>query len=238
MRPHHVLAVLLLAPASSAAQSTVAERAFVALRATHIGALTPMPGPAMVGRQLNGAQLGIRYGFHRESNVNTHAVAGSGIFAGGTNSNVSLHAGVSDADCDGCTPEMLLGLSGEMRVAELGDPVGGSSLHIGVSGDVGYAQLKPDRSALALGVGAPVVLTMHGGGSTGMRIVPFFTPMLGIGQVNDCGAETCSGTRLVLGGGIALWNPLTSVSASLGVNHVVLEGQGPVFGVNVVFGGR
>lgn len=249
MRPQQFLsAVLLVAPlAGAAAQTTVQDiSAFVALRSTHIGALTPMLSPVMVGQQLRSAQLGIRYGFQRESNVTTHAIAGSGVFAAGTSSSVAIHAGVSDADCGDCAPEMMLGVGGEMRVFEIGDALGaGSALHVGVSGDIGYAQLKglgltnETRGALALGIGAPLALSMSGSGGTGMRIVPFMTPALGIGQISGCGgSETCNGTRFVLGGGLALRNPMSSISASLGINHVFLEGQDPVFGVNVVIGGR
>lgn len=245
MRPHPVLcATLLLAPLSAAASQTFQDaRAFVALRSTHIGALTPMLGPAMIGRQPNGAQLAIRYGFNREEitggSVNTHAIAGSGIFAIGTGGTWAIHAGVSDADCEGCSPEMMLGIGGETRVFEVGDFLGaGSSLSIGISGDAGYAQLKPDGSALSLGVGAPMALQLSSGNNSGMRIIPFVTPVFGIGQINDCGGGgSCNGTRFVLGGGVALWNPLTSISASVGVNHVFFPDQQPVFGVNVVFGG-
>ena len=243
MRPHRILlATLVLAPFAAAASQSIQDlRAFVALRTTHIGALTPMLSPVLVGQQLQSAQLGLRYGLQREADITTHAVAGSGIFGVGTASALGVHAGVSDADCADCAPEMMLGVSGEMRVFEVGDVFGaGSVLNVGVSGDVGYAQLKPDRSALALGVGAPMALNLNAGSATGMRIVPYFTPMLGVGQINDCGSGTgsCSGTRVVLGGGVGIWNPATSISASLGINHVLLEGQDPVFGVNVVFGGR
>src|SRR5688572_10011292 len=116
MRPHSMLcATLLLAPLVAAASQTVQDRgAFDALRATHIGALTPMLGPALIKRQLNAAQLGIRYGFTREQvvggNVITHAIAGSGVFAIGESSTWAIHAGVTDADCDGCSPEMMLGI--------------------------------------------------------------------------------------------------------------------------------
>jgi len=242
-----LLIALLIAPVAAAVSQTVPDaRAFVALRATHIGALVPMPGPAMVGRQLNGAQLGIRYGFNREDTgvgpVNTHAIAGSAIFAAGLTGNWMLHAGVSDADCDGCSPEMMLGAGGEMRVFEIGDFLtAGSSLSIGVSGDAGYARLKPnDVNAYALGIGAPVALTMSGGAATGMRIVPYLTPALGIGRLSaNCGgSDSCDGTRFVLGGGVGFWNPITSISASIGANHVFYPGQDPVFGVNVTIGGR
>lgn len=248
MRPLSLFCIaLLVAPLPAATSQTLQDaRAFVALRTTHIGALVPMPSPAMVGRQLNGAQLGIRYGFNREDvtggSVNTHAIAGSAIFAAGLTGNWMLHAGVSNADCDGCAPEMMLGAGGEMRAFEIGDFLtAGSSLAIGVSGDVGYARLKPDDvNAWALGIGAPLALTMSGGAATGMRIVPYLTPALGIGRLSaNCGgSDSCDGTRFMLGGGIGFWNPITSVSASLGANHVFYRGQSPVFGVNVTIGGR
>lgn len=237
------LTLALCSPLASASAQTDGDlRAFVALRSTHIGALTPLITPSMIGRQLNGAQLGIRYGFNEEAGVKTNTVAGSGIFAAGTNSSLAIHAGVSDADCVDCSPELLLGVSGDMRVIEIGDVLGsGSSLNIGVSGDVGYAQLKPgDNSALALGIGAPVALSFAGGGATGMRFVPYFTPVFGIGQINGSCVGACerNGTRWVMGGGIGVWNPLTSVSAAIGINQVLLEGQGPVYGINVIIGGR
>ncbi len=249
MRPLCILAATLaLLPASSATSQSVEDaRAFVALRATPVGALVPMPGPALVGRRLNGAQLGIRYGFNREEvtggSVNTQSIAASAIFAAGVASTLSIHAGISDADCAGCAAEAMLGVGGEMRAFEIGDFLSaGSSLNLGVSGDIGYAQLKTPgttRSVFSLGVGAPVALNMSGGGTEGMRIVPYLTPVFGIGQISDCGiGGSCSGTRFLLGGGIGFWNPVSSISASLGVNHVFYPDQQPVFGVNVVVGGR
>ena len=245
--PSVLAATLLLAPLSPAASQAIQDaRAFVALRTTHIGALVPLLGPAIVGRQLNGAQLAIRYGFNREEftggDVITNSVAGSGVFAAGTTATWAIHAGVSDADCEGCDPELMLGVGGEMRVFEVGDFLGGSTLNFGVSGDAGYAQLKTSGStlsALSLGIGMPTALTLSRDQGSGMRIVPYLTPVFGIGQINDCGGNgSCNGTRFVLGGGIGFWNPLSSISASLGVNQVFFPDQDPVFGVNVVIGGR
>ena len=219
-------------------------RAFAALRATQIGALTPLMTPAMVGRQLNGAQLGIRYALTDENSVRSQAIAGSAIFALGMRSTVALTAGVTDGECDGCSPGVLLGLGGDARVYEGGDPLGsGTSITIAVSGDVGYAQLKPsDDAAFAFGVGAPVAVSLATGGKESMHLVPFFTPVFGIGWTNEeCGFVgecTKSGTHWVLGGGLGFWNPMTSISASIGVNQVMLSGAKPTFGVNVIFGGR
>jgi hypothetical protein len=249
MRPLSLLvATLLVLPVTAATSQTSLEdaRAFVALRATPVGALVPMPGPALVGRQLGGAQLGIRYGFNREEviggSVSTQAIAASAIFPLGLTGNWSLHAGIVDADCLNCSPELMLGLGGEMRAFEVADfLIPGSTLNLGVSGDFGYGRLKPSGvNAYSLGIGAPIALSMSGGAASGMRIVPYLTPALGIGKLSsDCGgSESCDGTRFILGGGIGFWNPVSSISASVGVNHVFFPDQQPVFGVNVVLGGR
>lgn len=240
-----VCAVLLLAPIGAArAQSASDARAFVALRASHVGSLTPLMTPAMISRRLNSAQLAIRYGLLDERGLSTHAVAASGIFGVGLKSSASITAGVTDADCVDCTPAMILGIGADMRITEVADVIGqGSSLSIAVSGDLGYAQLKPENEhALALGIGAPIALTLTGGGRDALHFVPFLTPIFGIGQLSDCpvGALNCqsSGTRFVIGGGIGVWNPMTSISASVGINHVSWPDTKPVYGINVVFGGR
>jgi hypothetical protein len=246
MRLAVFVVVAVLAPAErdilSAQTSPGEARAFAALRASHIGALTPLMTPAMVSRTLNGAQLGVRYGLRDESGIRTQSIAGTALFGIGIQSSLLLTAGVSDADCASCNPAMLLGIGGDMRVYEGGDVAGGgSSLTVTVSGELGYAQLKPDK-AFVLGVGAPITLSLAAGGREGMRFVPFVTPVFGIGQTSaPCpGVMVCdqSGTRWVLGGGIGVWNPLSSVSASIGVNQVMLSGAKPVFGINVAFGGR
>jgi hypothetical protein len=237
------LVVALLVPPPDATAQTGDARALIALRATHIGALTPTITPAMLSRRLNGMQLGLRYGWHEEDGITTHAVAASGILGVGMTSSIALTAGVSDADCGPCSPALLLGIGGDMRVVEMGDVVaGGSSLSVAVSGDVGFAQLKPgDETGLALGIGAPVTLTFAAT-PDGLRFAPYVTPVFGVGSTSlGCsGLGECeeSGTRFVIGGGIGVWNPLTSISASLGINHVMADGANPVFGVNVQIGGR
>jgi hypothetical protein len=242
-----VLPILLLAWAapSAAAQTSAGDaRAFDALRASHIGALTPLMSPPMINRRLNGAQLAIRYALRDERGVRTHSVAGSGIFSLGLKSSLGITAGVTDGDCVDCAPALLIGIGGDMRIYEIGDFGGpGSNLSVSVSGDFGYAQIKPgDDHAFAFGIGAPLSMSFAAGGREGLHFVPYFTPIFGIGQRDiSCPVNTdcqLSGTRLVMGGGIGVWNPMTSISASVGVNHVVLAGALPVFGVNVMIGGR
>ena len=235
---------LLISLALAAELSAQSDVAFVALRASHLGALTPLITPAMISRRLNGAQLGLRYGFREEFDLRTQAVALSGIFGLGLSSSVALTAGVTDADCFSCSPALMLGLGGDMRVYESGGVAGGPAMSIAVSGDIGYAQLKPgDNTAVLLGVGAPVTLAFGATTEGGMRFAPFVNPAFGIGAItSDCpvvgSCPSGSGTRWMLGGGIGVWNPLTSVSASVGVNHIFFEDSRPVFGVNVQIGGR
>lgn len=230
----------------AAAQTNTGDaRAFAALRSSHVGSLTPLLTPAMISRQLNGAQLAIRYGRRDESNVRTQALAGSAMFGLGLQSSTTITAGVLDADCTGCSPGLLLGLGGDMRIAEYGDIVGGGSqISVAVSGDLGYAQLKPtDDYAITLAVGLPLTLSVSGGGREALRIAPYFTPVFGVGETSTpCmnTATTCdkSGMRWVLGGGVGVWNRTSPISATIGINQVVLSGAKPVFGLNVIIGGR
>jgi hypothetical protein len=242
--------VLLVAPLGAARAQTSDERAFAALRSSSIGSLTSLLTPAMLRRRLNGAQLGIRYGLRDEDGLRTQAIAASAILPAGDQSSVTLTGGVLNTNCNGCESALLLGVGGDMRIAEMGDVVqGGSLLSVGVSGDLGYAQLKPSSDyAITLGIGLPVVLSIASG-ARGMRFAPYFTPVFGVGETSTAcptvpivagSSMNCdkSGVGLVLGGGIGVWNPESGVAASIGINHVVHAGSKPVFGINVILGGR
>jgi hypothetical protein len=241
---------LFVGPLGAAMSQTSDERAFQSLRSSHIGSLTPMLTPAMLRRRLNGAQLGVRYGLRDENGLRTQAIAASGIFAAGGQSSVTLTSGVLNVNCNSCSSGILLGVGGDMRVAEMGDVVqGGSLLSVGVSGDLGFAQLKPGNDyAITLGVGLPITLSISSG-ARGMRFAPYFTPVFGVGETSTAcpsvpigpgSSMNCdkSGVGLVLGGGMGVWNPESGVAASIGINHVVHAGAKPVFGINVILGGR
>ncbi len=218
------------------------ERAFVALRFTHIGALAPLMTPAMVSRRRSGAQIGIRYAVREQDSLPTNSYALAGTLALGFQSSISATVGVNDAECDGCTPALMVGAGGDVRLYEAGDRERGSSLTIAVSADIGYGDLNPtSESAFAAGVGLPLTVSF-GATPNGFRVAPYFTPMFGFGSTTgECavGFEDCdkSGTLAVLGGGIGVWKPGGFVSASIGFSQVVLDGAAPVFGVNVMMGG-
>ena len=238
------IAIALAMSSRARAQTAGDVRAFVALSASNIGALTPLLTPGMTSQRLNGAQLGVRYGLRDEGNVKTHALAVSGIFSVGLASSLTLTAGITDADCNGCSAALMLGFGGDMRILDAANAFGDASqLTIALSGDVAYAQIKPaDETAIALGVGAPITVSF-GATPDGMHIAPFFTPMFGVGSASrTCAAlvtncET-SGTRWVMGGGVGFWNPSSSVSVTVGLNQVMLSGSKTVYGINVQLGGK
>lgn len=197
----------------------------------------------MISRRLNGAQLGLRYGLMNDRDINWQAIAANVTWVAGMQSSVTLTGGVLDADCSACAPALLLGAGADMRVAEFGNAAGDASqLTISVGGDIGYGRLEPtDDYALALGISAPVTLSLGGGGREGLRFVPYFTPTFGVGETSSaCVPVTCnrSGTRFMLGGGIGVWNPISNLSASIGINQVLIAGAQPVYGINVAFGGK
>ena len=242
--------LLFVAPLGAATAQPSDDRAFAALRSSSIGSLTPLLTPAMLRRRLNGAQLGVRYGLRDEDGLRTQAIAASAIFPAGEQSSLMLTGGVLNTNCSGCGSALLLAVGGDMRVAEMGDVVqGGSLLSAGVSGDLGFAQLKPSSDyAITLGVGLPIVLSIASG-ARGVRFAPYFTPVFGMGETStSCPAMpvppgspmNCdkTGVGLVLGGGMGVWNPESGVAASIGINHVVHAGSKPVFGINVILGGR
>jgi len=238
-----IAAALAALASTAAAQSEGDVRAAVALQSTHIGAFAPLMSPSMISRKLNGAQIGLRYGIMFDNDINTQAVGANVTWVAGLMSSITLNAGVLDLDCNACAPALLLGAGADMRVAEVGDVMGDASqLTLAVGGDIGYGQLRPGTAhAIALGVSAPVTLSLGGGGRDGLRFVPYFTPTFGVGETSTpCLIASCerSGTRFMVGGGIGVWNPISSFSASIGVNQVLITGAQPVYGVNVAFGGR
>jgi hypothetical protein len=243
--------VITLIGASAApdllAQTSGDVNAFAALRQTPIGALTPLVTPAMSERRLNGVQLGLRYGFSSDNSARTQAFAATAMMAPNLASTFTLTAGVLTADCVNCSASLMLGVGGDARVYEGGDAASGASLTLAISGDVGYSRLRQtDADALALAIGLPVTLSFPTGGTQGLHISPYFTPSFGIGGLRmDCAALNASlggcdtnGSRWLMGGGVGVWNPTTNVSASLGVNRVMLQGAETVYGINVVIGGR
>jgi hypothetical protein len=218
-----------------------------ALIVSPIGAITPLMSPGMIGRHLDGVQLAFRYSYRQEDpDIYTQGGALTATFSPSLRSSVSISAGMRDANCTSCAGQPMLGAGADMRVYEGANFVGrGTGVSLSVSGDVGYGRLTGSGlNAFSLGIGTPVTASYANGGQEALHVVAFATPIFGIGQVNDAGClipgcdSDPNGTRFVLGGGLGIWNPMTSLSAFIGLNRVMDESQKTIYGVGIVIGGR
>jgi hypothetical protein len=173
----------------------------------------------------NGAALAVRYGYASEGRLNagSNALGLTAILPAGLGSTVSLTAGVNSSDCNGCDPRLMVGLGGDVRIGStaFGTTSDASRIIFTVDGELGYAKLDADGSAFSGHVGVPIAL-VSGSRGTGMRFVPFVTPGFGFARVSSNGIED-NGSRITIGGGVALYNPTSTVMVNLGVRHVAIE---------------
>ncbi|HEU4995045.1 MAG TPA: hypothetical protein VFT29_09495 [Gemmatimonadaceae bacterium] len=244
LRAFALVPALASAISAAGAQEQRGEfRAFTALNASELGALSPLMTPSMTQRKLNGAQYSLRYGVRDSMDIVSSSVAATVLLEIGMAASVYGTVGVRNVACEaGCEPQALAGIGGDMRLYQLGDVINrGSALTVAISGTAGYADLTHDN-AWVFGVGAPIAVSFATGGKEGLRVVPYFRPLFGVGQTdapclvdNDCDR---SGTRWVLGGGVGVWNPMSNFSASIGISQVVFHNSHPLYGVNVTYGGR
>ena len=87
-----------------------------------------------------------------------------------------------------------------------------------------------DWSAFALGVSLPLTMTVPAGA---VRVVPFFSPGVGFGQVSS-GGDSRSGERAMLAGGIAVAAGALQITA--GVRKIFIEHGVTVYGVSLSLG--
>ena len=69
-----------------------------------------------------------------------------------------------------------------------------------------------------------------------MRIVPFVTPGFGFGQFTGEGSP--SGSALMLGGGLGIYNRSSSIALSFGFQYLGVRDASTQIGLNLVLGGR
>ena len=252
-----LLAVIcLLAPASQTFAQTIGDlAAYNALMLTPVGALPPIMTSSISGQVQRSAQFAIRYGYLSQDRRDPLIASGdvnsfgfSGVLPMGLGSTITLTGGVTSPDCDRCDPGVMLSLGGDTRLTEVpfGSARDAARLTISLNGEFGFGQPKlPFRivsSVWSGAVGLPIGL-VSGGRNAGMRIVPFVTPAFGFGNtdfdddvVNFPDSE--SGSRFMLGGGVGIYNPTSSVVLNIGFQHVAIENGGTQIGFALMLGGR
>jgi hypothetical protein len=107
-----------------------------------------------------------------------------------------------------------------------------------VNGEFGFGKPRDVNHEFSGMVGLPLALVI-GATATGVHIVPFVTPEFGFGS-EDLGGNrpSQSGQAFMLGAGLALSNPSSSIGANLGLQHVFVDGAKTQIGITITLGGR
>jgi hypothetical protein len=226
------------------AQSNNDGVARVALVLTPVGSLPPLATSTIQAEVQQGLALAVRYGYLPGTNGGSDAnnAGATAIIPFGLGGTVSLTAGFFAYTCDGCDPGLMLSLGGDRRLGDLalGSERDGSRLQFALNGELGYGQ--PQRASFSTGsvvsgaVGVPISLISGSRARNEMRIVPFVTPGFGFGGIR--GPESSSGTALMIGGGIGIYNRSNSIAFNLGFQHVAVQDAGTQIGLALVLGGR
>lgn len=224
---------------ASAAQSLDDVRTYVAISRTPVGALAPILSNTLINRLQNGASLALRYGNLASGDFNfaTHAFGVTGILPAGLGSTVRITGGVNVADCGSCDPELMLSLGGDLRLvgSTMGNTATSPLWTVSLDGELGYGKLDPG-TAISGYVGVPIALVQRG---QGMQFVPFITPAFAFAQSSGQPLlASSSGARLMLGGGLGIYNTESSVMINVGVQHSFMNGARNTIGVNVALGGK
>ncbi|HVX41328.1 MAG TPA: hypothetical protein VHB25_17320 [Gemmatimonadaceae bacterium] len=233
-------ALALIAAAPLAAQVTSDDvSAYRALMLTPVGGLSPIATSTIDGEVQSGVALALRYGYYGGgSSLSSHNDFGAtAVLPLAMGSTVSLTGGVASGQGNN---GLMLSIGADTRITEMpfGSAADSRRLGIAVNGELGYG--KPTGEHVISGaVGLPLSLIPGRMARDAMRIVPWVTPAFGFGNEKFDGFDqTFSGSRFMLGGGLAVYNPSSSLSFSAGVQYVSIQSAQLQIGLNVVLGGR
>jgi hypothetical protein len=229
---------LLAGPVAVSAQTADEIGTYVAISRTPVGALAPMLTNTLINRLQNGVSLSLRYGnlASGDFNATNHVVGITGILPAGLGASVRLTGGFNMTDCSDCDPDLMLGVGGDLRLigSTMGNAATSALWTVSLDGELGYSNLNPG-SAFSGYVGAPIALVQRG---QGMQFVPFITPGFAFAQTNGQNVSSTSGTALMLGGGLGIYNMESSVIINVGAQHSFMNGARNTVGINVILGGK
>jgi hypothetical protein len=226
------------------AQSSNDAVARAALQLTPVGALPPLVTSTLQAEVQREVALAFRYGYISASDGGPDANNGgvTAIFPVGLVGTISLTAGVFKYTCEDCKPGLMLSLGGDRRLGDmvLGTGSDGSRMQFALNGEFGYGQPQganiSNGSVISGAVGLPISFISGSRSRDAMRIVPFVTPGFGFGDFTGEGSS--SGSALMLGGGLGIYNRSSSIALSLGFQYIAVRDATTQIGLNLVFGGR
>ncbi len=242
------VAVLGAVARTAAAQSADEQSAYVALIYTPVAGLPPLPPTTdSLGRK-SGVSLVGRLGHtSRDGGSLTLTSYALGVELprgrtrlGATLGYLSASCGVEWEGDHDCAGDIMIG--GSVRTMITNRPLGGSEapargkgsssgsdgrLVVGFDGNVGYSP-RQGETALAAAASLPTGLALQSGS---VRIMPFLTPGLAYGRLNNVlydedEAPTSHGAiTFVIGGGVGLQFGTSGLGANVGFQRV-LKGYG------------
>jgi hypothetical protein len=248
-----VVACTLLSRLTAAAQSLGPSppgyREYLALLGTPIASLPPLGTYTLFGDAQGSPQIAARYGYIADitrplaPEVGGHAAhsldsfALTGILSTGLDGTISATAGLSNERCTGCSgSSFMTSVGGDYRLMATSIDAGTAMrLTVGVNGEVGFGNPSAG-STWSADLGLPLALNL--GDGSGTSIIPFITPSIAFLSANAGSASDVRAGRLLLGGGVSLFNPKSELGASVGFQYVFVSDTQVQFGVALTLGGR
>jgi hypothetical protein len=216
---------VVASPARASAQDVGDFAAYIALNFTPLGGLVPLP-PATSGA--GGSAFVLRYGNLDlgDGDGSLHNFALGGDFAVGRG---RLGLTLGGTTCDGCDGNFMGGLDYSQVLTQ-------NVLTVALRPAVGFSKPSDgDGTALSLGLSLPVGAELSG--ATGPVFMPYIVPGIGFGRVSgDDDSE--SGTRPMLGGGVAIANRQSTLALHLGFQKVFIEDGDMTLGLGLSIGRR
>jgi len=232
-------AAMIVVASSASAQTLSDAAAYVALMRTAVAGLPPIATSTILGDRQDGAAFSVRYGNVSAGDISNslNNFTATAVLPAGGASTISLTAGAS-APSSGSSA-LVLGIAGDTRLTDLpmSDGANSTLLRMGLNGEFGYSH-PTSAHLLAGSVGLPFSLITRGGSRDAMRFVPFITPAFGFGDLNPDVGTSRSAMKFMLGGGVGLYNPTSSVALNLAFQHPFVDGGTTQFGLGLVLGGR
>lgn len=238
------LLVAVMAHTVAHAQSAGSIGAYLALSGTPIAALPPVMTSTILTSLQRTVQFSGRYGYLNNDTFLTNGQAANNggvtvVLPAGLGSTISLTGGVWYPTGKQNSAHLMLGAAGDYGIgsAKLSDISDSPLLSLAVDGEVGFG--KPSSGTYwAWRLGAPVTFGQRG---EGIRIALFGTPGMAYGWarvsgMNAGGQETTttqSGLRFMTSGGVGVYTPASTLSISLGFQHVYITGASTLVGLVV-----
>jgi hypothetical protein len=229
-------------------------REYLLLLGTPAASLPPLFTYTLTGIAQQSPELVARYGYvpdmtrplapevggHAAHSLNSFGL--TGIIPLGLGGTVSLTGGVSNERCStGCSGARYMGsVGGDYRLLRM--PIGVADdamrLTVAINGELGIGSPEAGLTETAT-LGLPLAIGF--GGPAATQVIPFITPSMALiasGGRSAGNASSVLAGRGLLGGGVALFNPKSSLGASVGFQYVFVSHTELQLGVGLSIGGR